>query len=163
MKLCSKAIMWRLIGASFVACVILVATPGAGFLFNNFVRGNLTGWRVHEQAQSQHWHMDLQIKGQTDFVHQDVALAPLGFSGWHSHPGPVFITVKTGTATWYRADNLNCEPVVYPEGTSFIEPANTNHYVSNLGSTDLELLTLYLVPKGAATREEQPQPSHCAF
>ena len=105
----------------------------------------------------------LWVRGATDFVQQDVALEPGGFSGWHSHPGPVLITVKTGTATWYSAANPNCAPIVYPTGSAFIEPANVHHNVYNQGSTDLELLDTYLVPKGMATRQEQPQPPECPF
>ena len=36
-------------------------------------------------------------------------------------------------------------------------------FMSNLGSDNLELLPTYIIPKGVATRQEQPQPSQCPF
>jgi quercetin dioxygenase-like cupin family protein len=158
-----EKVLWGVIGGFFAFCLILVATPGAGFLFNNFVRGSVVTDDIHEHARARHWHVHLEVEGATDFVQQDVALAPGGFSGWHSHPGPVLIVVKTGTASWYSAENPNCEAIIYPAGSAFVEPANAHHLVSNQGSTDLELLTTYLIPKGAVTRVEQPQPEQCPF
>jgi quercetin dioxygenase-like cupin family protein len=174
MKTISKDICWGIIGALLAFPGIAIATAGAGFLFNYFNRGTTVTNRLFEVAWSpivestdhsrrKPWNLQLRVEGYTDFVHQDVALAPNGFSGWHSHPGPVFITVKSGTATWYNAKSPDCEPIVYPAGSSFIEPANASHYVANQGSTDLELLGFYLVPRGAITRQEQPQPSQCGF
>jgi quercetin dioxygenase-like cupin family protein len=104
-----------------------------------------------------------EVQGATDFVQQDVALAPGGYSGWHSHPGPVLITVKSGTAYWYSADDPSCKPTVYPTGSAFIEPANVHHFVANPGSANLELLDTYIIPSGAATRQEEPQPPQCPF
>jgi quercetin dioxygenase-like cupin family protein len=99
------------------------------------------------------------VEGATDFVQQDVMLSPGGFTGWHSHP--VLITVKSGAATWYSADNPNCTPIVYATGSAFTEPANFHHYLANKSSDSLELLDTYIVPKGQATRQEQPKPSQC--
>src|SRR5262249_25065003 len=141
----------------------VAATPGAGFLFNYFNRATLTTDAIHEGAHLQGWNVQLELEGTTDFVQQDVALAPGGYSGWHSHPGPVLITVKSGTAIWYNANNQACAPIVYPAGSAFREPAGLNHYVANAGTTNLELLNTYVVPKGAATRHEESQPPQCPF
>jgi len=144
-------------------CVWVAATPGAGFLFNYFNRSTLATNGIHEGAHLDSWNVQLELVGATDFVQQDVAVAPGGYSGWHSHPGPVLITVKSGTATWYNADNPTCTPVVYPVGSAFIEPANVNHNVVNAGATNLELLNTFVIPKGAATRAEELQPGQCPF
>jgi quercetin dioxygenase-like cupin family protein len=141
--------------------IAAIATPGAGFVFNFFNRFTSTTDAIHEHAHANGWSVQLEVEGATDFVQQDVMLAPGGFSGWHSHPGPVLVTVKSGTATWYNADN--CTAIVYPTGSAFIEPANVHHYVANRGSDNLELLDTYIIPKGLATRQEQPQPSQCPF
>jgi quercetin dioxygenase-like cupin family protein len=145
--------------------VAVMATPGAGFVFNIFNRSTSVTDEIHEHADNHHhWSVELEVEGATDFVQQDVMLAPGGFSGWHSHPGPVLITVKSGTATWYSADDPNCAPIIYPTGSAFIEPANVHHYVANQDSTaNLELLDTYIIPEGDATRQEQPQPPQCPF
>jgi hypothetical protein len=101
--------------------IAAMATPGAGFVFNFLNRFTSTTDAIHEHAHDKGWSVELEVQGATDFVEQDVMLAPGGFSGWHSHPGPVLITVKSGTAT----------------GSAFIEPANAHHYVANKGSDNL--------------------------
>ena len=101
--------------------IAAMATPGAGFVFNFINRFTSTTDAIHEHAHDKGWSVELEVQGATDFVEQDVMLAPGGFSGWHSHPGPVLITVKSGTAT----------------GSAFIEPANAHHYVANKGSDNL--------------------------
>jgi hypothetical protein len=73
------------------------------------------------------------------------------------------ITVKSGTATWYSADDPNCTPIVYPTGSAFIEPVDVHHFVANNGSDNLELLDTYIIPQGQETRQDQPQPSQCPF
>jgi predicted metal-dependent enzyme (double-stranded beta helix superfamily) len=79
---------------------------GRGFIFNIFSRSTSVTDTIHENAHDngehdneKNWSVLLEVQGATDFVQQDVALAPGGFSGWHSHLGPVLITVKSGTAT----------------------------------------------------------------
>jgi quercetin dioxygenase-like cupin family protein len=143
--------------------ITLLATPGMGYLFNYFSRATYVASMIHEGAHLPGWNAQIDVEGDTDVVQQDVALAPGGFSGWHSHPGPVFITVKTGTATFYNADDPTCSPVTYPAGSAFIEPAGVHHFLLNAGSTNLELLDTYLVPKGMATRQEQLPPPQCPF
>ena len=150
--------------ASVVAfSLTLAATPGAGFVFNYFNRSTYVTDMIHQGAHLPGWNVQLELEGATDVVQQDAALAPGGFSGWHSHPGPVLITVKSGTATWYSAESPTCVPVIYPAGSAFIEPAGVDHFVVNAGSNNLELLNTYLVPKGMATRHEELQPAQCSF
>lgn len=43
---------------------------------------------------------------------------------WHSHPGPVIVTVVEGELTYVQADD--CIERVYPAGTSFIDPGHGN-------------------------------------
>jgi quercetin dioxygenase-like cupin family protein len=159
------ALVVALVVAFFVVPLLLKATPGAGFVFNYLSRFTSVKDAIHERAHDheQHWSLELEVEGPTDFVQQDVMLAPGGFSGWHSHPGPVLITVKSGIATWYNAEDPTCTPIVYPTGSAFIEPANVNHFVGNHETTNLELLNTYVIPMRVATRKEQAQPSQCPF
>ena len=159
--------------SSATSCIVLVglvafsltlaATPGSGFLFNNFSRSTLVGDSIHQGAHLPGWNFQMELEGATDVVQQHAASAPGGFSGWHSHPTPVIITVKAGTATWYSEESATCTPVVYPAGSAFIEPAGVVHFVANTGSSNLELLDTYIVPKGMATRQEAQSPPQCPF
>jgi len=143
--------------------IVAMATPGAGYIFKySFNRFTSTADAIHERAHDteRSWSVQLNVEGATDFVQEDVMLSPGGFTGWHSHPGPVLITVKSGTATWY-SDNPSCTAIVYGTGSAFIEPATVHHYIANKGLDSLELLDTSIVPKGQATRQEQPKPSQC--
>jgi len=40
-----------------------------------------------------------------DSVVQQITFAPGGQSGWHTHPGPVIVLVKSGTFTLYDGDD----------------------------------------------------------
>jgi len=144
-------------------CLVVAATPGSGALFNYLNRSTYVTDMIHEGAHLPGWNVQLEVVGATDIVQQNAATAPGGYSGWHSHPGPVFITVKSGTLTWYNANDPACTPIVYPAGSAFIEPAGLSHNVRNEGTTNWEVLDTYLVPKGMAHRQEEPKPPQCSF
>jgi quercetin dioxygenase-like cupin family protein len=143
--------------------VVVMATPGGGFVFNFVNRFTADSDKMHEHAHNQGWSAELEINGATDFVQQDAMLAPGGFSGWHSHPGVVLVTIKSGTATEYSADDPTCSPIVHPTGSAWVESPTHRHFLVNNGSTNLEILATYLLPKGSPTRVEEPQPSQCPF
>ena len=82
---------------------------------------------------------------------------PGGNTGWHSHPGPSIISVKSGTATEYHADDP-VTPLVHPAGTSFVDDGQGAHIIVNEGTTDLELVAFQILPKGAPRRIDEPAP-----
>jgi quercetin dioxygenase-like cupin family protein len=84
-------------------------------------------------------------------------IAPGGHTGWHSHPGPSIISVKSGTATEYHSDEPNT-PHVHEAGTSFVDDGDHAHIIRNEGSTNLELVAFQILPAGAPRRIDQPQP-----
>jgi quercetin dioxygenase-like cupin family protein len=84
-------------------------------------------------------------------------ITPGGHTGWHSHPGLSFVTVKSGTATEYHGDDPGT-PNVYPAGTGFVEEAGGVHLIRNEGTTDLELVAFQLLPAGAVRRIDESAP-----
>lgn len=81
-----------------------------------------------------------------------------GFTGWHSHPGPVFVTATKGTLTVYNAPK--CEPEVYPAGTGFVEASpKIVHRVRHEGTGDAEFAATFILPVGAVRRIDEPQPT----
>lgn len=142
--------------------IITLATPGSGFLFNVVLNRAQAPGALHSEAAGEardgsKWHLQLKTEGApSDFVVQDVALAPGGYSGWHSHPGPVLITVKAGTASWYDAD---CVLHTYTAGMAFIEDAGANHFVRNESAIEnLRLINTFIIPTGVGTRVEEAPP-----
>ena len=96
-----------------------------------------------------------------DIVHQSITFAPGGSTGWHSHPGVVFLVVKSGTLTRYHA--RDCMQERYDAGRSFTEqgPQHTI-VVRNETSAPAEAAVVYVVPAGtpnANLRVDQPAPT----
>jgi quercetin dioxygenase-like cupin family protein len=100
----------------------------------------------------------ITTRGLSDVYITHIRIVPGGHSGWHSHPGPSFVTVKAGTATFYQGADMERTPYVYPAGIGFVEDAGHVHIVRNEGDTDLELVVMQLIPRGADRRIEEERP-----
>lgn len=106
----------------------------------------------------------LKMKGLTDVVVNNNRMAPGGTSGWHTHPGPTLISIKTGSLTIYDGDDPSCQPTVYSAGMGFVDEGGGHvHIARNEGAVEAEWFTTYLVPRGAATRIDAANPGHCSF
>jgi quercetin dioxygenase-like cupin family protein len=104
---------------------------------------------------------DVKIKtmGLSDVYVVHNTIVPGGHTGWHSHPGPSIISVKSGTATEYNSDDPNT-PHVHTAGTCFVDDGDHAHIVRNEGDTNLELVAFQILPRGATRRIDQPQPEN---
>jgi quercetin dioxygenase-like cupin family protein len=140
--------------------IVTGATPNFGVLFNIISRGT-TEDAIVASGHVGKWNALVHTNRSSDFVVQDVALAPGGYSGWHTHPGPALVTIKRGTATLYQADDPECTPQVFSAGDAFTESMGHVHAVRNEGTEDLELLVTYITPVGAAQRIDAPHPDNC--
>jgi quercetin dioxygenase-like cupin family protein len=136
---------------------LAVATPPQGASATPFVRGTLAaGDKIYTDF------LKLKVADDIDVVTHAITIVPGGNTGWHSHPGPVFVTIAAGTMTFVYADAPNCTPVIYEAGDSFIDPgAGRVHIARNQGSTDLVLSATYLVPVGAGVRIDAADPGRC--
>ena len=102
-------------------------------------------------------------------VYFTTAVLPLqgqagGFSGWHAHPAPVFVTVVQGTIVWYDGSNPLCTGNTYSAGQSFVEGAYVPH---NVWSADgAQFIAVVIKPAGfpgPAFRLDRPKPNNCNF
>jgi len=105
----------------------------------------------------------IQVEGMSDVYVRVITIAPGGQTGWHGHPGPVFVSVKSGVATEYHGDDEECTPIIHLPGTGFMETSGEVHNVRNEGNDPLELVALFLVPARAAPRIDMPNPGNCPF
>src|SRR5262249_41786479 len=138
------------------------ATDPVGVIFNIELNRASTAGSICESGSTGDWQIRLQTNQASDFIVQDVAFEAQGHSGWHSHPGPVLITVKSGTATWYEGSDPDCTPHIYPAGSAFVEPTNSVHTVQNESDVEeLELFGTFIIPVGADRRIDQPEPGQC--
>ena len=141
--------------------VVALATPGSGVLSNVLSRATIGPF--HVESENGAWEVELEASVISDVVTQTITLAPGGSSGWHSHPGPVFVSVKSGTLTFYEANDPRCTPHVFPAGTGFVERGGDVHIARNEGSENLTVNATYIVPQFAPQRVDQPNPGTCRF
>ena len=104
----------------------------------------------------------LSTKGISDFHVTINTVKPGGQSGWHTHPGPSFVVVKSGTATLYDGDDPTCTPRTVQTKGWFTDPGGGHvHLVRNEGSVDLVLAAFQVVPADAPRRIDVPNPGFC--
>lgn len=83
----------------------------------------------------------------TDVVTQVIAIGPGGHTGWHSHPGPVLVTVKEGSLHLIYADDATCEGTVYEAGDSFVDRGDETVHIARASPfSGVVLWATYFVP-----------------
>ena len=98
-----------------------------------------------------------------DVVVQRHDFAPGSSSGWHQHPGPIFITVTSGTLTFYEYDDPTCTPHVYSAGQGFVDTGD-GHIGRNETTQPASDVAVAIAPVGASFRTELPAPNaYCGF
>jgi quercetin dioxygenase-like cupin family protein len=107
------------------------------------------------------WKARITTKGATDVHMIQNTIVPGGTFGWHGHPGPSLVIVKSGTATFYEADDPTCAPHVVQAGSGFVDSGQDTHVVRNEGTVDLVTEVVSLVPAGFARRIDEPAPATC--
>jgi quercetin dioxygenase-like cupin family protein len=157
-----------IVGAAFLAALTLVAvvatalaTPGTGVTSTTFAVGTFD--QIHAKTLSSDWQARIDTKGATDVHILENRIIPGGTFGWHSHPGPSIVVVKSGALTLYRGDDPTCTPEVVAAGFGFVDDGGDVHVVRNEGSVDAVVYVTSLVPKGAARRIDEPSPGNCPF
>ena len=136
-------------------------TKGVGFAGTQNGRGNLGTFHIKSKADG--YKVDLKSNDNTDIVVTDIVVLPGGHSGWHTHPGPALVVVKTGAITFYHGDDRSCTGKRYPAGTAFIEEGGTVGIARNEEPGQTTVVATFFVPKGSDARLDAPAPGNCAF
>ena len=109
------------------------------------------------------WELELEASGATDVAVQSITFAPGGHSGWHKHPGAVFIQVVEGTMTFYDSNDPACAPTVRTVGQGFLDTGEHAHIARNETDSPARNVVTYFAPPGAALRIDAPAPGNCPF
>jgi hypothetical protein len=102
-----------------------------------------------------------KAKTPVDIVVRQHDYAVGGHTGWHMHPGPVFITVKTGTLTFYESDDPTCTPIVVHAGEGYVDDGH-GHIGVNASGAPATDVSVILAPVGGSFRTELPA-GQCGF
>lgn len=152
-----------LVSAAGIAAVV---TPGSGVVRAptlaraGFVDPTDIKFKVDGGSQEV-----LHVPNAAETAVQEIVIAPGGHSGWHSHPGPVVILIKSGQMSFYDGDDPTCTVRTYTAGQAFIDSGQGHvHIARNEGTQDLEIWAVYFdVPPGQSFRIDAPNPGNCAF
>jgi hypothetical protein len=109
------------------------------------------------------WHVEIKAKPTLDLAVQSIVFQSGGQSGWHSHPGPVFIQVVSGTMTFYESDDPACTPIVRTAGQGYLDVGDHAHIARNETAAPAQNIVTYFAPPGAALRIDKPNPGNCPF
>jgi len=119
------------------------------------------------------WQVRLSAKGATDVHILENVLAPVGDPtfpnggtfGWHSHPGPSLVIVKSGTLSVYHGPDCTREDYGpgSPLGSTFVDQGHDLHMVRNNSTVTADVYVVSFVPAGFQRRidEANPNPSSC--
>jgi quercetin dioxygenase-like cupin family protein len=138
-----------------------LATPPSGVTPTLLAKGRFDV--IDAKTKTGHWKARIRTNGSSDVEVLEVRIAPGGTFGWHSHPGPSLVIVKSGTATFYLGDDPTCTPHVVPAGSGFVDNGGDVHVVRNEGSVELVNIVSSLIPAGATRRIDEPDPGNCPF
>jgi hypothetical protein len=98
---------------------------------------------------------------------QHVTFAPGQSTGWHNHPGPMFVMIIGGSLTVEDALGSNCPTQTYVAGQGFVDRGFGNVHRATAGATGAEFWGTYVLPTDAhAVRDPVagsfPAPPQCA-
>ena len=109
------------------------------------------------------WEIDIHAKDPTDVVVATITIQPGGDMGWHTHPGPGFVQVTSGTVHFYEADDPSCTPTIVSVGQAWPDRGETTHIARNESEAPATILVTLLVPPGSTPRIDEPAPGNCPF
>jgi hypothetical protein len=148
---------------AFAASVgVTMASPPSGVTPTVLARGTYDAFKVKSSPSSP---VDFKAKAKSpiDMVVRRHDYAVGSTTGWHTHPGPVFITVTIGQLTYYERDDPTCTGHVVSAGHGFVDNGR-GHIVRNESGQPAQDVSVIIAPVGGAFRGELDAPSpYCGF
>ena len=146
-------------GAALIFAGLALATPSSGTV------STLTGPPVTyepfkvKRDSADGWKVKIDANDGLTVATQSISFPAGSSSGWHRHPGPVFISVKEGTMTFY---DEQCNATVMTAGQGFLDVGDDAHLARNeSGSPATNVVTYFAPPHTTILRIDAPQPSTC--
>jgi hypothetical protein len=157
----SLLVVAMLLGLVGIVAVVQ-ASPPSGVTPTVLARGTFDAFKVKTDPDSP---VDFQAKAKAplDVVVRQHDYAIGSTTGWHSHPGIIFITVTKGELTYYERDDPTCSPHVVHQGQGFVDDG-AGHIVRNESGAVAQDISVITAPVGGAFRGELPAPGpYCSF
>lgn len=142
---------------------VTLASPPSGVTPTLLARGTYDAFHKVKSDRKGPVEFEAKAKAPMDVVVRRHDYAVNSHTGWHSHPGPVFITVTQGALTYYEYDDPTCTPHVVTAGRGFVDDGR-GHIVRNESGAPAQDVSVIVAPVGGAFRSELAAPGpHCRF
>jgi quercetin dioxygenase-like cupin family protein len=136
-----------LIASLAVAATALADHAPGGVIITDIQRGTLaTAVQSHNLGQN---GVNVKTRGPVDVATAEVTFEKGGGSaGWHTHPGPVFVVIRSGTLSVWDED---CMKTTYSAGSVLFEtgPGHTLLVKNESETDDATVYGTFIVPVGA--------------
>lgn len=158
-----KTLVGLLFAVVLVAGSMLAwASPAVGVTPTLIGRGTYDEFRV-KSDESAPFEFEAEARPAVDMVVRTHDYAVGGSTGWHKHPGPVFISVILGEVTFYEYDDPTCTPKVVSAGEGYVDTGH-GHIGRNESGGPAKDVTVIIAPVGGSFRSELTAPGpHCSF
>jgi quercetin dioxygenase-like cupin family protein len=94
-------------------------------------------------------------RGDADVFVQHAFIAANGATIWHTHPGPVIVTVVQGVLNYQREEghgrHRRCETTAYTPGNGFVDPGFGHVHRAVAGPDGVHFYATYVLPTGSTT------------
>jgi hypothetical protein len=147
------------------------ANPAVGVTATLIGRGTYKKFQIVANPQNQTsgsadqpiFEYAAQAQPAIDMIVQTHNYLPNSSTGWHTHPGPVYITVTQGALAFYEVDDPTCSPHVVTAGQGYLDTGH-GHIGLNQTGNPAQDVTVAIAPVGGAFRSELPAPGpYCSF
>jgi quercetin dioxygenase-like cupin family protein len=104
----------------------------------------------------------VQPNGADVFV-QHLRLGANQASAWHTHPGPVIVTIRSGSLTYQNAHHNTCLERPYAAGQGFVDPGFGHVHRVIAGPSGAEIYSTFFLPPGSENHLiAAPAPEDCS-
>ena len=98
-----------------------------------------------------------------DVFVQHLSLGANQVFAWHTHPGPVVVTVRSGSLIYQNAKANDCRNRTYAAGEGFVDPGFGHVHRVIAGPAGAEIYSTFFLPPGSANHLiTVPGPDECA-
>jgi len=139
------------------------ASPPSGVVPTVLARGTYDGFNVRSDPHGPIADFRAHSTGPIDVVVRKHDYAIGSYTGWHAHPGPVFITVTKGTLTFYEYDDPTCSPKVVDAKHGYVDTGR-GHIGLNETDEIAQDISVIVAPVEMGFRSELAAPGpYCGF
>ena len=94
---------------------------------------------------------------------QHLSLGANQVFAWHTHPGPVVVTVRSGSLTYQDAGPNACHDRMYSSGQGFVDPGFGHVHRVIAGPSGAEIYSTFFLPPGSENHLiTAPGPEECS-